>query len=185
MIDGSFDDVIEGNFVGLTATGTATLSDNGNGVSIFASNNNTVGGTVTGAANIVGGHAFDGVVLDQANGNVVEGNNIGTDPTGTIALGNGAGVLVGYGNAADNLIGGTSPGSANLISGNSSDGILITTGLGTGNAIEGNKIGTDVTGLVALANGGNGVNDQAGGVLIGGTTTKHGNLIREMARTAS
>jgi len=177
VIDGSSDTLIQGNFVGLTASGTGTLPDNGNGVSIFQSSNNTIGGTASGAGNVIGGHTFDGVVLDEANGNVVQGNMIGTDPTGTVALGNAVGVLLGYGNSANNLIGGISPGAGNLISGNYSDGILVNPSLGAGNAIQGNMIGTDFTGEAALANGGNGVNIEASGVLIGGTALGAANII--------
>jgi Bacterial Ig domain/Periplasmic copper-binding protein (NosD) len=177
VIDGSSDTLIQGNFVGLTASGTGTLSDYGNGVSIFQSSNNTIGGTDSGAGNIIGGHTFDGVVVDQANGNVVQGNLIGTDPTGTVALGNAIGVLLGFDSAADNLIGGTSLGAGNLISGNHSDGILVGPSIGAGNAIQGNKIGTDLKGETPLANVGNGVNVQASGLLIGGVGAGAGNLI--------
>ena len=118
IIDNASGALVEGNFVGLTASGTSTLSDNGNGVSVIQSTNNTIGGTAAGAGNVISGHTFDGVTLDEASGNVVQGNKIGTDPTGTIALGNSAGVLLGYASAANNLIGGTAPGAGNLISGN-------------------------------------------------------------------
>src|SRR5205814_10319166 len=50
--------------------------------------------------------------------NFIEGNFIGTDPTGTLSQGNGAaGILV---LTNDNRIGGTTPASRNLISGNGS-----------------------------------------------------------------
>ena len=148
--------LVQGNFVGLTALGTGTLSDFGNGVSVSRRRNHDRRNGL-GAGNIIGGHEFDGVVLDQANGNVVQGNKIGTDPTGMVSLGNAVGVLLGFSNAANNQIGGTAPGAGNLISGNYSDGILVEPSLGAGNSIQGNKIGTDVTGELFLANGGNGV----------------------------
>ena len=177
LIDGSSNVLVQGNFVGLTASGTSTLSDNGNGVSIFSSAGNTVGGTASGAGNVIGGHAFDGVVIDQANGNVVQGNKIGTDPTGTVSLANAAGVLLGFGGAANNLIGGSAAGAGNLISGNYGDGILVVTNLGPGNSIQGNEIGTDITGTTYLSNDGNGVNIQASGVTVGGAAAGAGNLI--------
>ena len=126
-------------------------------MSVIQSTNNTIGGTAAAAGNVISGHGFDGVTLDQASGNVVQGNKIGTDPTGTFALGNLAGVFLGYASTANNLIGGTAPGDGNLISGNYGDGVLVATTLGTGNAIEGNLIGTDITGENDLGNGGNGV----------------------------
>jgi Bacterial Ig domain/Periplasmic copper-binding protein (NosD) len=177
VIDGSSKVLIQGNFVGLTATGTGTLPDDGNGVSLFQSSGVTVGGTASGAGNVISGHTFDGVVIDEANGNVVQGNKIGTDPTGTVPLGNAVGVLLGFGQAANNLIGGTSSAAGNLISGNFSDGILVQASLGAGNAIQGNLIGTNISGATELANFGNGVNIEASGLLVGGTVAGAGNVI--------
>ena len=164
VIDGSSNILIQGNFVGLTAIGNRhAVRQRQRREHFLNPSNNTVGGTASGAGNVIGGHAFDGVVIDQANGNVVQGNKIGTDPTGTVPLGNAAGVLLGFGQAANNLIGGTAAGAGNLISGNYGDGILVVPNLGAGNAIQGNKIGTDITGTTYLSNGGNGVNIQACG----------------------
>jgi hypothetical protein len=177
IIDNASGALVEGNFVGLTAAGTSTLSDNGNGVSVIQATNNTIGGTAAGAGNVISGHTFDGVTIDEASGNVVQGNKIGTDPTGEVALGNEAGVLVGYASAADNLIGGAAQGAGNLISGNYADGILIATTLGTGNAIEGNLIGTDATGENSLGNGGDGMIIEASGVSVGGIGAGAANVI--------
>ena len=47
LIDSSADDVVEGNWVGLTAAGTATLFTDGNGISLFSASNNTIGGTAS------------------------------------------------------------------------------------------------------------------------------------------
>ena len=83
-------------------------------------------------------------------GNVVVGNMIGTDITGTLAVSNGTGVLLTLGTFG-NTIGGTSPGSRNLISGNSNYGINITDG-SNDNVVEGNEVGTDRDGTTALPN---------------------------------
>ena len=56
-------------------------------------NNNTIGGTVPGAANLISGND-DGVYIDSGSNNVVVGNLIGTDATGTIAVANTDGVTV-------------------------------------------------------------------------------------------
>ena len=73
--------------------------------------------------------------------NVVEGNLIGTDPSGLNGAGNGGdGVLVQNG-ASSNLIGGAGTRSANLISDNGGDGVRLT-GSGTDlNSVMGNDIG--------------------------------------------
>ena len=132
---GASGNLIEGNFVGLTASGTSTLYNAGNGVIAYYSNGNTVGGTVAGSGNVIGGIAGDGIQFGGSNDCVAEGNLVGTDPTGSIALGNGQGVAIRYGSSGD-TIGGTTPGSGNLISGNGT-GILIPY-YTDGNLIEGN-----------------------------------------------
>ena len=145
---GASGNLVEGNFVGLTASGTSTLYTGGNGVIAYYSPDNTVGGTVAGAGNVIGGLASDGIQFGGSNDCLAEGNFIGTDPTGTIALPNAQGVGIRYG-ATDDTIGGTTPGSGNLISGNGT-GVLIPY-YTDGNVIEGNLIGTDVTGTNAPA----------------------------------
>ena len=86
-----------------------------------------------------------------SNGNVIAGNFIGTNATGTAALPNGSqgvGAVIVGGTASNNTIGGTTPDARNLVSGNVGEGIFIQ--LGTGNTVQGNLIGTDVTGTLAL-----------------------------------
>jgi hypothetical protein len=173
------------NFVGTDATGTAALGNGGSGVRIVDSPNNRIGGTNAGDGNLISANAAAGVCLVSMNahGNVVQGNFIGTDLTGTTALGNlGPGVCL-ESEPFGNLIGGTSPAERNIISGNLGDGILfrnldlISMNL-TGNRVQGNFIGTDVTGTMALGNIGNGVClDGASGNFIGGSGAGEGNVI--------
>ena len=89
--------------------------------------------------------------------NLIEGNYIGTDITGTVAVGNlGAGIAI-FNGAQSNQIGGITPAERNIVSGNSNDGIGVS-GAGTDtNLIEGNYIGTDVSGLFPLGNAFNGI----------------------------
>ena len=93
-----------------------------------------------------------GILLLQTNGgNVIEGNFIGTDVTGTVALGNKFfGVVIE--NAPNNTIGGTTVEARNIISGNGT-GISLGGPGATGNLVQGNFIGTDVTGTIAVGNG--------------------------------
>ena len=92
-----------------------------------------------------------------ATGDWIDGNFLGTDPTGTLAAPNDYGVEI-DGGASSNLIGSNGDGindaaERNLISGNLCGGVWID-GQGTdGNAVAGNFIGTSVTGDVALNNG--------------------------------
>ena len=90
---------------------------NGTGVLLLAPDN-TVGGTAAGSGNLISGNTSHGISLGPPNatGNIIAGNHIGVDATGTMALGNDIGVWVD--NVADNVIGGTSAGARNVISGN-------------------------------------------------------------------
>ena len=123
-------------------------------------------------------------VLRTGSPNIIEGNFIGTDVTGTKALGNGIGVSqnsVGLNMRGANILGGSAPGAGNLISGNLAQAVMITSG--EGSIIQGNFIGTDVTGTKKINNQGQGivVNDNdfqpTAGVTIGGTQPGAGNLI--------
>ncbi len=105
----------------------------------------------------------------------IEGNFIGTDPSGTQDLGNGGyGVEFMFGSGL--TVGGTTPAARNLISGNQDDGLMIYDT--TGNAVSGNLIGTKSDGTSALGNAGNGVTlIRASSNLVGGETPASANTI--------
>ena len=194
----AFGNVVQGNFIGTDVTGTKrallenttqTQGNLQNGISFlnFASDN-TIGGTVSGAGNVIAGNTGNGVDLSSdSTGNLVLGNNIGVDITGTRELGNALnGVFIN--DVSGNTIGGTTPGAGNLISGNVLNGLQISAGTGKtqtstggmvqGNTVQGNLIGTDVNGATAIGNGQNGVFLNGSPVnTIGGTTSGAGNLI--------
>jgi uncharacterized repeat protein (TIGR01451 family) len=138
------------------------------------------GNTIRGLA--IGGFTLNGIVLTEDNrfplgGNVISGNFIGTDASGTTAVPNGTGI---FGNSPGNTIGGTTPADRNVISGNTGNGIDFeeSTGATTGPVIRGNFIGTDATGLKALGNGGAGINMVGfNGATIGGTAAGDRNVI--------
>lgn len=94
-----------------------------------------------------------GIALDGNGANIIEGNFIGTDATGTTALGNGFGVYI-FNWSPNNIIGGATPGARNLISGNNSDGVHV---YGHWNVVQGNLVGTDVNGSANLGNNGYGI----------------------------
>ncbi len=148
---GSTNNVIEGNYIGLTAAGTATLANSFNGVEIYnGANNNVIGGTVSGTRNVISGNTDSGVIINACNGTLVQGNYIGTDPTGAVAMGNSqAGIYV-FAGASNTTIGGTITGAGNVISGNTNDGVDLN---GASNSVvQGNYIGVDVNGTAAKAN---------------------------------
>ncbi len=161
--------LVEGNLIGTNAAGAESAGDYG-GVDIEASGS-TIGGTTSGAGNLISGNSYYGILIG-ASDNLVEGNRIGTDATGTLALYNKDGIMI---SSPGNTIGGTTSGAGNLISGNE-EGVLIIGSGNTGNLVEGNLVGTDPTGTSAVGNG-MGVDIEASGSTIGGTTSGAGNLI--------
>jgi photosystem II stability/assembly factor-like uncharacterized protein len=169
--------LIQGNFIGTNAAGTAALANGINGIELFSSfaggtTNNVIGGTASGAGNLISGNQT-GIRLNSTSA-LIQGNRIGTDVTGTLAVPNGVGVNASNFGATplETIIGGIVPGARNVISGNQGDGVWA----GGGVKVQGNFIGTDVTGTFAVGNSGNGV--LAGnGALIGGTTPEARNIV--------
>jgi hypothetical protein len=179
LLTGNGGNTIQGNYLGVSATG-ATPAAVGNGVGIrIESNNNLIGGSPPGAGNVVSGNSDTGVLIfgNSATNNSVEGNFIGTNSTGTAALGNAINGIQIRG-ASNNTIGGTASGSRNVISGNGDVGVSIFGTSSTGNHVLGNYIGTDVSGMTALGNVHFGVDiNGASNNVIGGTTSAASNVI--------
>ena len=169
--------VIEGNTVGLDAAGTA---DQGNllaGILLDGVSGNSVGGDQNGAGNVLSNNGTAGLQIDQGSNNTAQGNLIGTNRTGTAALGNLQNGLVIL-DSTGNTIGGTDDLAANVISGNNLSGISISGTAAAGNSVLGNRIGTDRSGTQAVGNGKDGVLiDSALSNTIGGTAAGAGNLI--------
>jgi hypothetical protein len=154
------------------------VEDNGSiGVGIAnAVSGNIIGGTTLRTRNVISGNTNYGVEISEyCTSNVVEGNYIGTDSTGTTA---GAAQNIGVGidnNSTNNTVGGTAPGAGNLISGNF-DGVYINT-TANDNKVLGNLVGTTASGTVALANTDDGIRIQSSNNTVGGTLAGAGNLI--------
>jgi len=164
-----------GNYIGTDASGTRGVG-NFWGIEIFDADNNTIGGTVAAARNVISGNASNGVLVENgATGTKILGNFIGTNAAGTAAVANGGGVLLD--NAPANTIGGTAAGAGNVISGNGGNGVQIFGSGAGGNQVQGNFIGTDATGLAALGNGTVGVRLVASSSAVGGLATGAANLI--------
>jgi len=166
---------IEGNYIGLNAAGTATLPNGTAGILMSSGGaiNNTVGGTLADQRNVISGHSYAGVwMTGGATSNTVQGNYIGTNATGTAALGNGTGVFL-ENTASGNAVGGTAAGAGNLVSGNSGHGIFLAS---DGNTVHGNRIGTDAAGTAPLGNG-TGIFAVSASNTIGGTAAGASNTI--------
>ncbi len=187
VINGSAatDNLLAGDFIGTDVDGGFDVP-NGIGVLIVAgASGNTVGG-ITNAErsfrNVISGNTSDGVEIlgflsataqnaASTPGNLIEGNDIGTNSTGTSALGNNVGLLLS--NAPNNTIGSADIDARNVISGNMSIGVQIV-GLAISNEqLIGNLIGPDASGdnaLPASAISNPTLAAQQTGILINGST---------------
>ena len=185
LIQGN-NDTIYACHVGVNITGKVATPNGGVGIAVTGSNN-TVGSIVPGNGDIVSSNGLTGIGIFDGTGNLVEGNIIGLDAAGTVAMGNGgkapsnqdgSGVDV---DSASNTIGGAIPGMRNIISANFQQGIsvggkaVLDQGVFGGNnaaantVIMGNFIGTDRTGELALGNLLDGILiDGVSGTMVGG-----------------
>jgi YVTN family beta-propeller protein len=158
-ISGGNANIIEGNYIGTDATGSVARG-NLNGI-VVQSANNRIGGTSAPSRNVISGNSGAAVYIQNAaaTGNVVAGNYIGTNASGSAALPNTglqSGVFIQF--AANNTIGGTGSGTGNVVSGNAQHAITICCdSTANGNVVQGNLVGTAADGTTALGNGGIGV----------------------------
>ncbi len=185
----SIDNIIAGNIVGLDASGTLALPNEGNGLVLGPNGDQNQAGTdgngISDAQerNIISGNALCGVYIRGAQNNVA-GNYIGTNLSGNAAVPNQTyGVCI-Y-DAMANTIGSNGDGvgdsrEGNVISGNGFGGVYLgTTGaLTAANGIYGNWIGTTASGAGALGNSGAGVwLENVGDNRVGYSTSTLGNVI--------
>ena len=158
---------VQNNYIGTDVTGTVALGNLNAGIE-FDDDDGGVGSTVQ--DNLISGNGTgirlgDWFIPGSIN-NIIQNNYIGTDVTGTKALGN-----TRFGLEIDDA---TNTATANLISGNQGGGLLIYSNLGTGEIITTNLIGTDYTGTKSIPNGGNGVQIGINGAFAG---TSNDNIV--------
>ncbi|MCB0187157.1 MAG: hypothetical protein KDE31_22975, partial [Caldilineaceae bacterium] len=181
---------IEGNFIGTDPTGTLDRGNGSDGIFVanytqpIGASNNTIGGSNPAARNLISangngapGSPRNGITLDQVVNTFIYGNYIGTNASGTAALGNyqtGIGIYRG----ATTVVGGSEPGQGNLISGNRVDGIGASDiNQSGGHTIQGNLIGTDAQGNPTLGNQRHGISLVTRNYIIGGANPGEGNVI--------
>jgi Calx-beta domain/Bacterial pre-peptidase C-terminal domain len=163
--------IIDGNFIGTNLSGTSARCNSGNGVFMFNSSNNTIGGTTVAARNIISGNRLPGIAIggEFSNGNMVQGNYVGTNVTGTGDVGNRSNGMIVI-NGTSHVIGGAVAGAGNVVSGNDSPGIALGFSDPAGILVQGNFIGTNAAGNAAIPNLG-------GGIIVGGFFQLNGDPI--------
>lgn len=135
---------LSGCFLGVSPDGSAARSPSG---VTLRSWSNGIGGALS-DRNVIAGM----ISIPSSKQNAIANNYIGTDASGTVALGVNGGITL---NSDSPFFAELNSISGNLVSGNIGTGVSI--GGGTGNTVSNNLIGTDATGTLPLGNGGNGV----------------------------
>lgn len=175
---GTMENIVQGNLIGTNVDGSAALPNGLHGVELRAgTHHNQVGGNrLLGEGNLLSGNSNHGLIItgdkdhNGAHDNIVQGNLIGPDKTGSYSLGYQpyGGIDITHG-AHDNIIGGLGVGQGNLVSGNKMDGIALyrpQNGYNVTNTqIIGNLIGVALDGSSPLPNVGD------FGILIAGGVT--------------
>jgi CSLREA domain-containing protein len=165
-LTGSNNTTVQGNYIGLDKTGAVALPS-GRGIYVESSSGNLIGGATSGAGNVVGSWSDDGIILQNGNNNLVQGNLIGTDSTGTVRLGGGVYGVEYAGTGTGNKIGGTAAGEGNVMEGASISGVVLYFDTSPDVVVQGNLITGNADGVL--------VYDGAG--IIGGTAAGAGNRI--------
>jgi CSLREA domain-containing protein len=128
---------------------------------------------------------FATAILVQSAGNLLAGNFIGIDPTGTIARSNSNHAIEITG--AGNTVGGTTPAARNVISGSNVGqgraGVRSTGSGATGNIFQGNYVGTNAAGTAAIPSWFGILCETGGGHTIGGTVAGARNVVSGNSNT--
>lgn len=182
---GSDDNVVEGNYLGLLASGTAggdafqdnTTSGNGYGIRVDSGTDNRIGGTGPAERNVFVNNWRASIWMRPGTTGVVEGNIVGLDKTGlAVPLTSDAMTPRSTGiwlEGAAVTVGGAVPGARNVICTSFSPGVTVDDSDGVD--VRGNYIGWMADGSTECGEGGNGASVLAGsdGALV------RGNLIRQ------
>ncbi len=155
---------IRGNFIGTDPTGSTAVANTDRGISLGGTGGSVIGGPSPADRNLISGNTDVGILSSETA--TIQGNLIGTDAAGHVAIGNPRAIAS---TETETILG-------NLISGN---GKAIQGGINDA-VIQGNRIGTTADGSGPLGNSetafevGGG---SASGVTIGGTGAGEPNVI--------
>jgi titin len=156
MINNGRGNNVSGNYIGTDANGYAILGNKDCGVITTSSVDSIIGGKTENERNVISGNEC-GIRINNSNNNLISGNFIGTDVSGTAKLGNITNGIIIVNGSQNNTIGGKTESEKNVISGNQLAGVLISNANSDFNKVIGNNIGTDASGNSDLGNGTYGV----------------------------
>jgi hypothetical protein len=162
-LNNTADNDIQGNRIGTTSDGRFLRSNLNFGIDIVSSPSNVIGGDTAGAGNQVSGNLNAGIRLENttSSNNIIQGNLVGTNAAGTVALPNERGITA----EGTNQIGGSTAGAGNVVSGNTGPGITVNnTGTST---VQGNIVGAGPSGTNPIPNDGDGI-DVDQNAIVGG-----------------
>ncbi len=206
---GSDSNIIKGNYIGIDEDGDTAAGNGGRGIYLVDADSNIIGVSSTNCAvglqrNTIGANTNSGIELDASSSNVIAGNYIGVDTTGSVDRGNGGSGVYLVDNSTSNYIGTNGNGvndanEANVIAGNTRYGVYLSATAaedagGTGpnnNRISGNIIGMSANESALLNNNESSIVIQSDDNIIGwcdtsvnaaicsndGTVDNQGNLI--------
>ncbi len=161
---------------GVTIKNTYLGATVGNNIGILVGGNASnvlIGGTTSAERNVIQSSTAAGISISNCSNVTIKGNYIGVDKNGNTAANGTAGISIGTG-CNGTIVGGTTAGERNVISGNGQQGIDINS---DSTVVKGNYIGLDPTGANARANGQAGIKIQSSSNTIGGTTAGEINII--------
>ncbi len=179
--------------IGTNAAGTVKLGNTAYGIEVDTPNN-TIGGVSLngplGLGNLISGNGATGLLISAigADGNLIQGNYIGTSLNGLTPIKNGAEGIVLNG-VKNTLVGGLTPGAGNVIGGNATEGVLIQGSIATNDRVQGNLIGIGPDRVSAVGNGdygvfiNGGINDLIGGSSLAGNAKQFANVIAYNGQT--
>lgn len=151
---------ILGNFIGTDLSGQLARPNARSGMRIQVGNANLIGGTAEGAGNVISGNSRYGIELTSASTNVIYGNRMGTDVSGTKSVRNLFGGLVALGGSRANRIGDVTSRAGNTIGFNNGPGVFISSDGAENNVVRGNMI---------FSNSGSGIDLGLGSVTLNDT----------------
>lgn len=172
-------DTVTNTWIGVNSTDTADATNGGDGILISGVPNNFIGGTASGAKNVISGNSGSGVRITGAGAqnNVIQNSMIGTNLAGTLNLGNATDGVRIENNASNNSIGGVATNQGDTIAFNAGSGVNVISG--TGNNIRRNSMFSNSQKGIVL---GTGANDNqvaptlTSSLTTGGITTVTGTL---------